>query len=127
MSRHLSPPPCPSRRWAGLALAALALTGAALAQAPRPPFKVTVQQEKAGTSPEPSGPVDPVRRINYNATGLGVGVRGENNETLHLSHFPTFHFDGQIQQFFGGAGAFGGRFEYMNRPLAQIKGRKNRE
>jgi hypothetical protein len=115
------------RRGVRLALAALAaaLVGTAFSQgqAPRAPFKVTVKDEKAVTSEEAAIPVDPVRRINYGSTGLGASVRGENNETLHLSHFPSFNVDGQVHH----NQINGGRYEYMNRPLAQQKGRKARE
>src|SRR4051812_48010680 len=113
----------PARRWGTrLALAALAaaFAGTAFSQgpAPRPPFRVTVKDEKAVTSEEAAVPLDPVRRVNYGSTGLGASIRGENNETLHLSHFPSFSVDGQVQHH----QINGGRYEYMNRPLAQQKG-----
>jgi hypothetical protein len=115
-------------RWGTrLALAALAaaLAGTAFSQgpAPRQPFKVTVKDEKAVTSEEAAVPVDPVRRINYGSTGLGASIRGANNETLHLSHFPTFSVDGAVHHHTINPG----RFEHTNRPLAQQKGRKARE
>jgi hypothetical protein len=92
----------------------------ALAQEQTRPVQVTVKDEKAVVV-EPVLPVDPVPRIRFQPTGLGVSVNGENGETLHLSHFPSLLIDGQyLQQ------AQGGNAEYVNRPLPK-KGPKDRD
>ncbi len=101
-----------------------ALAGTVLADGPAPkgPVKVSIKANQPILTDETSGPLDPVRRINYMPAGLGVSVRGANNETLHLSHFPTFHIDGQVIQ-----GQPPGRYEFMNRVLPRGKGRRDRE
>ena len=86
------------------------------------PFRVTVRDDKPVASEEAAGPLDPVRRINYQPTGMGAQVQGANNETLHLSHFSSFHIDGQVFQ-----QQLPARYEYMNRPLPKGKGRKPRQ
>jgi hypothetical protein len=115
-----------ARVWgAASALTALALlAGSASPQGPagKGPVKVTVKDEKPVLSDEAAVPVDPVRRIQYNMQGLSVGVRSADNQTLHLSHFPTFSIDGQLFQ-----NQPPGRFESINRPLAAGKGRRTRE
>jgi hypothetical protein len=115
------------RRWAaGLLALGLAgtLAGAGLTQgqAPRGPVKVTVRDDKPVLSEEALAPIDPVRRIQYGSTGLGVSVRTERNETLHLSHFPSFSIDGRFYQ-----NQPPGRYEFLNRPLPRGQGRKDRE
>jgi hypothetical protein len=119
------PRPVPSlsrRRRAALALAALAgiLSAPVLAQEParQPPVKVTIKDEKPVVV-EPVLPLDPRSAINYGSTGVGAQVRAENNQTLHLSHFPTFQVDGQrFEQMQPG---LGGRQLYVNKPLPQDK------
>jgi hypothetical protein len=96
----------------------LVVAGAALAQNTQP-VQVTIKDEQP-VIVEPVLPVDPVRRINYTPTGLGVTVRTINDQTLHLSHFPTFHFDGRVLP--QGQEA---RAEFVNRPLP--KGKSPRE
>jgi len=71
---------------------------------------VTVKDEKPVVV-EPVLPIDPARRLQYAPNGLGVGVSGENGETLHLSHFPSLHLDGQFLQ-----QGQGGNVEFVNRP-----------
>ena len=115
------------RRWAAglFALGVVGvLAGTALTQGPGPraPVRVSIKDNQPVVTPEATGPIDPIRRINYNANGLSVSVRGANNEMLHLSHFPTFHIDGQIFQ-----SQIPGRYEFANRPLPRGKGRKDRE
>jgi hypothetical protein len=106
-----------------LVLMAGAVAGTAVSQerADAPPFKVTVTDDHP-IKAEPVEPLDAVRRINYQPMGMAVGVRTEANQTLHLSHFPTFNIDGQLYQ-----QGQGGRFEHMNRPLPRGQGRKDRE
>jgi hypothetical protein len=102
---------------------AAAVAGTALAQdkARSPAVQVTIKDDKPVVV-ERVLPVDPVRRINYNAQGLQVGVSGEQGQTLHLSHFPSLMIDGQfIQQ------AQGGKIEVNNKPLPPGKGSKHRE
>lgn len=85
------------------------------------PVQVTIKDEQPVVV-EPVLPIDPVRRIIYAPTGLGVSVRTINNETLHLSHFPTFQLNGRVlpqgQE---------GRPEFTNRPLPKGKGARERE
>jgi hypothetical protein len=100
----------------------LAGTGFTQGQAPRGPVKVVIKDDKPVLTEEVSAPVDPVRRIQYQPNGLGVAVRSENNQLLHLSHFPTFQIDGQVTQ-----NQPAGRFEFINRPLPRGQGGKNRE
>ena len=79
---------------AAVLLAALAGTSASQEQASGP-VKVSIKDEKP-VIVEQVLPVDPQRRINYQPSGLSVMVRGENNETLHLSMFPGVLIDGQF-------------------------------
>jgi hypothetical protein len=95
--------------------------GVAFAQDAARPVKVTIRDDKPVVV-EAEAPLDPVRHINYAPTGVGVSVRGEQNQTLHLSHFPSFLIDGQFYQ-----QGQGGRAEYINRALPRGKGRKDRE
>jgi hypothetical protein len=111
-------------RWAAAAALAAALVVPGLAQEParQPPVKVMVKDEKP-TVIEPVLPLDPnTRHINFNTTGVGVNVRAANNQTLHLSHFPTFAIDGQYHQ--QAQPGIGGRQLYFNRPLPKDKGPK---
>jgi hypothetical protein len=115
----------PTRPWAvGAVLAALtaALAGAGFAQekASSPGVQVTIKDEKPMVV-EQVLPVDPVRRINYQPLGLAIAIRGENNETLHLSHFPGVLVGGQF--FDQGQG---GRVDYQNQALLK-KGAKDRD
>jgi len=115
------------RQWAAglLALGLVGtLAGAGLTQGPAPksPVKVNVKDDKPVLNEEALAPIDPVRRLQYGATGLGVSVRTERNETLHLSHFPSFSIDGQFHQ-----NQPPGRYEYLNRLLPRGQGRKDRE
>jgi len=110
------------RSAAALALAAaFALPGLAQEPARQAPVKVTVKDEKPVVI-EPVLPLDTTRRVNYTPTGVGVGVRSENNQTLHLSHYPTFAIDGQYHQQF--QPGMGGQQLYVNRPLPKDKGPK---
>jgi hypothetical protein len=114
-----------SRRWgfwAAPALLATVLTGGAFSQG-RAPFQVTIKDNNPVLSEEAVGPLDPVRRINYQSTGMGAQVHGANNEMLHLGHMSSFKIDNQVFQ--GQPG--GGRYEYLNRPLPRGKGGKDRE
>lgn len=114
-SRHTPAPR--GRSWI---LAALVLAAATAVVGQEPPVSVTVKDETPVTA-EAVLPVDPVRRINYDAQGLMVSLRSEQNQTLHLGHSPTFNFNGQL--FHGG----GGQAEFVNKPLPQDKGGKARE
>jgi hypothetical protein len=96
--------------WAVLVLLGL-LGGAAGQPAPSRPYRVTIQDEKPQVL-EVLLPIDPLVHIQYQPNGLGVSVRGEHNETLHLSHFPTVKIDDRV--FLQGQG---GKPEYFNRPL----------
>lgn len=105
-------------RW-GLLLALLATAGPGPSQEP---VQVTIRDEKpAVTNPDVMVPVDPVKRIQFSPSPLGVSVRSEHNETLHLSHFPTVNIDGQLYQ------QGGGRVEIAHQPLPRDKGPKYRE
>jgi len=80
---------------------------------------VTIRDEKPVVV-EQVAPLDPVRRIQYQASPMGVSVRSEFNQTLHLSHFPSLIIDGQFS--LQGQNI---RIEYANRPLPP--GRKGQE
>jgi hypothetical protein len=110
------------RPWCLTLIPAL-MAGAVLAQeSARPrPVQVTIRDEKPVVV-EAEAPLDPARHINYTPTGVGVGVRGEQNQILHLSHFPSFMIDGQLYQ-----QGQGGRPDFVNRQLPRGKGRKDRE
>jgi hypothetical protein len=108
---------------AAVLLAALAGTSASQEQASGP-VKVSIKDEKP-VIVEQVLPVDPQRRINYQPSGLSVMVRGENNETLHLSMFPGVLIDGQFIQTAFGMGV--AKVEFENRPLPKSKTGKTRE
>jgi hypothetical protein len=109
----------------GLVLAALALAGTSFSQEKTTgAVKVTIRDEKP-VIVEQVLPVDPQRRINYQPSGLSVMVRGENNETLHLSHFPSLLIDGQFYQ--AGFGMNVGKIQYDNKPLPNTKTGKKRD
>ncbi len=114
------------RRWgvvSGLTVLAV-VAGSAFAQGPaaKGPVRVTVRDEKPVLTDEAAVPVDPRPRIQFTLNALAVNVRSEQGQTLHLSHFPTFHIDGQLFQ-----QQPPGRFEYINRRLAAGKGRRARQ
>jgi hypothetical protein len=98
----------------------LAFAGPSFSQekAGSPPVKVTIKDDTPIVI-EPVLPVDPQRRINYQPAGLSVTVRGINNETMHLSHFPSLMIDNQFFQ-----QGQGGRPEFDNRPLQPKDGKK---
>jgi hypothetical protein len=103
------------------AAVAVAGTGFAQEKTPAPPVQVNIKDDKAVLL-EPVLPVDPARRVNYQPTGLGVQVRSESNQTLHLSHFPIFKIDNNLYQ-----QGQGGRPDFDNRPLPKDKFGKVRE
>jgi hypothetical protein len=115
-------PPERQLRWGMMAGVVLALGGAAAwAQGPASsPYRVTIQDEKAVVT-EAVLPLDPTPHIRYFPNGVGVMVRGEQNQILHLSHFPNFKIDDRVYQ-----QGTGGVARYVNRPLPVGKGRRNR-
>lgn len=84
-------------------------------------FEITIREEKS-VKVLPALPVDPTPRIRYNPGNLSVMVRTLQNQSLHLSHYPVFHIDGQIVP----QGA-GGRFERANQKLGPDRNGKARE
>jgi hypothetical protein len=117
------------RRWGvGFLLAALASAGAGVGSSGEPggsaPVKVTIKDQKPVVA-EAVLPVDPVRRINFTPAPLGVAVRTERNETLHLSHFPTLNIDGRIFPLYDPGIAQ--QFKVVTKPLPPDRGGKNRE
>lgn len=104
------------RRWCPPAVLLVAVASAVFAQ--EAPVTVTVRDETPVTA-EAVLPIDPARRINYDAQGLMVSLRTEKNETLHLGHSPTFNCNGQLFQ--------GGKAEFVNKPLPPDKSGKVRE
>lgn len=96
--------------------------GLAFAQPPqRQPYQVTVRDHKPVVS-EAVLPLDPTPHLQYTVQGMGVSVRGEQGQTLHLSHFPTFKIDDQLH-----LEGQGGQVEFTNRPLPPGRGRKGRQ
>src|SRR2546426_714057 len=78
----------------------------------KPKFTVKIADDKEViVNLDDSGAVDPTKRINFDGNAFMQGnfyinIRTINNQTLHLSHFPSFMIDGRFIQ----AGQ-GGRFE----------------
>jgi hypothetical protein len=113
-------------RLAGGVVLALLVAGTTFSQEKNAtPVKVTIKDEKAVVI-EPVLPIDPARRINYQPMGLSALVRGENNETLQLSMFPSFLIDGQFIQGppYGQSIA---KIQFENRQLDKTKTGKQRE
>jgi hypothetical protein len=117
-------------RWAcGIALTVtmMLLVSSTYSQEKGDKYKVTIKDDKpVVVDEEASRPIDPQRRINFQPNSLAVAVRGENNETLHLSHFPSLNIDGQFLQL-GFGGPTGGKVEFDNKQLPKTKGGKDRE
>ncbi len=82
--------------------------------------KVTIQDEKPVVV-ETALPVDPTPRVRFNVAMLTAQIRTEQNQQLHLSHFPVLNIDGRVLQ----AGQ-GGRFEKNNAALPRTPGGKQR-
>ena len=90
----------------------------------KPKFTIKITDDKTVTVDlEDSGAVDPTRRINFSSQGQGffIQVNTIRNETLHLSHFPSFMINGRFHQ-----QPQGGRFENVNQPLKAAAGGKQR-
>ena len=69
----------------------------------KPKFNVKISDDKTVVvDVEDSGAIDPTQRINFGGEQFGNGfymnIRTIKNETLHLSHFPTFLVNGQFIQ-----------------------------
>ena len=69
----------------------------------RPKYTVKIADDKTVVvDVEDSGAVDPTQRINFGGQQFGNGfymnIRTIRNESLHLSHFPTFLINGQTIQ-----------------------------
>jgi hypothetical protein len=115
-----------------LVLLGLTAAGAGRAQerTAAPPVKVTITDEKPvvaetdamSSSAGSSLPVDPQKRIMFNPGGMTANIRAENNQPLHLSHFPSFQIDGQLYQ-----QGQGGQALFFNRALPRDRGPKYRE
>lgn len=108
------------------AIGLLAMSGAVafgMPQGARPQYEVKIEDEKAVVV-EPVLPVDPVRRINYQFQGnMGVMVRSERNETLHLGVISTLlKIDEQVLN----PGTLG-RIEVQNARLPKTATGKGRE
>src|SRR5439155_1207083 len=92
--------------WRLLAVALLLtlVTTVGDAQSPtKPKYSVKIADDKTVVVDiEDSGAVDPQQRINFGGQQFGNGfymnIRTIKNETLHLSHFPTFLINGQAIQ-----------------------------
>lgn len=111
---------------AAIMLFALASLPAATQEAGKPKFNHKISDEKTVVvDMEDSGAVDPVKRINFETNAFQQGnfylqIRTINNQTLHLSHFPSFQINGRVFQ----AGQ-GGRFEAA-KPLPDGPGGRKR-
>ena len=88
----------------------------------RPPIKVTIRDEKPVIT-EVALPVDPTPRVRYTVAGLGPQIRTEQNQQLHLSHFPMLNIDGRVMQ----PGQAGGQFTKNNVPLGRTPGGRERQ
>lgn len=111
----------------GVAFVSLAVIGlaAAIGQSgagASRPVKVAIQDEKP-VIVEAAMPVDPTPRVRFTVQQLGAQIRTEQNQQLHLSHFPMLNIDGRAMQ----PGQFGGRFEKINAPLPNTAGGKARQ
>ena len=101
----------------------LALAAVALAQEPGP-LRVTVKiQEEKTVVVEAEAPVENVETIRLQFQGnFFIQVMTTQNQTLHLSHFPTFKIDGQAIM-----PGNGGQFITMNGPLPKSASGKVRK
>jgi hypothetical protein len=104
----------------------LGLSAGQADETPRSPVVVKIQDVQATVvDAASSGPVDPVQRIRLNPPQrLNIDVKGEQGQTLHLSHFPAFNIDGKFSSPINGMG--GGRFEVTNGKLPKTPGGKDR-
>jgi hypothetical protein len=101
-----------------ISLAAVAHAG----DSPSSKVKVTIQDEKPVVV-EAALPIDPTPRVRYSASGLSAQIRTEQNQNLHLSHFPMLNIDGRAMQ----PGQMGGRFEKNNAFLPNTPGGRKRQ
>src|SRR5262245_24417858 len=107
------------------ALAFAIISIAAVAHAgdsPSSKVKVTIQDEKPVVV-EAALPVDPTPRVRYSASGLSAQIRTEQNQSLHLSHFPMLNIDGRAMQ----PGQMGGQFLKNNAFLPNTPGGRKRQ
>src|SRR5947209_1989908 len=78
-------------------VAALLLGGLAVVsegQAPSPPYKVTITDDKQEIA-ENHGAIDPTQRVRFqHGTAMNVFVTDDQAGTLQRVHFPMFHVDG---------------------------------
>lgn len=113
----------PPHRWLLAGIATLSTWAPLLAQAPGGvgSYEVTIREEKS-VKVLPALPVDPTPRIRYNPATLAVMVRTLQNQSLHLTHFPLFHIDGQVVP-----QGSGGRFERANQRLGPDRKGQPRE
>jgi len=88
----------------------------------RAPVKVTIADEKPVVV-EAMLPLDPTPRVRYTPMPLGVHLRTDRNQQLHLSNNTILKIDNQVYQ----AGAGGGRFERQNTPLPRTPGGRMRQ
>lgn len=114
-------------RLLGLLVIAGLLVGFASVTAQESKFKTKITDEKEViVNLEDSGVVDPTKRINFDQQqgfpGFYINIRTMQQQTLHLSHFPSFMINGRFHQ-----QAQGGRFEVMNAKLPKGAGGKARE
>lgn len=89
-----------SVRLGALLVVGLALIPAHAQEPAKPKYTIKIADDKeVVVNLEDSGAVDPTQRINFGGQGFGNGfymnIRTINNQTLHLSHFPTFLINGQ--------------------------------
>lgn len=83
--------------WTLVAFLGLALNIGNSGEQTKTPYKINVRDEKATVIAAAEGPVDPVVRIKLQqAPNLFISLQGEQNQTLHLSHFPTLYADGRV-------------------------------
>src|SRR5688572_21648818 len=107
--------------------ATLAFIGASAQEPVKPKFNIKVADyQTTVVDIEDSGVIDPMKRIKFNEKDTGnngffMNIRTIQNQTLHLSHFPTFMINGKSIQ----AGN-GGRFESINVKLPKAASGRER-
>lgn len=94
--------------------------------------KITDDKPQQVEADSGGGPIDPAPRLKFQSQqniniqqNLNISITTEQNQQLHLSHFPSLNVDGQfISPSFGNVP--GGRFEVVHQRLPKTPGGKER-